>query len=274
MGDASSELFEPRKAAIYEWLGIVVRSDHGLKLSPLGWDMARQLEPAAHPFRTMIADTETYHSVLNWALRMGLERITFRDVVSFWRRHYAGAFSGKTDPEVNHLTACFFDLCQAAALGEVCHAGDVELASLRLDREELAHFLMPAAEHPRLVAVPVEDTAARRKTDNPPQPQNRAIEHRGAAPGNQVLSEQTVALKILSLALIEELKTLDEGHNLTDSSTLDFFEIVRRFETALIKSALTCAQGRQRRAARLLNMSKSTFNAKLKRYMIESSPEN
>ncbi|MEJ7713551.1 MAG: hypothetical protein WKF84_27825 [Pyrinomonadaceae bacterium] len=48
-----------------------------------------------------------------------------------------------------------------------------------------------------------------------------------------------MALKILSLTLVEQLKTLDEGHNLTDSTTLDFFEIVRRFEIALIKARLS-----------------------------------
>ncbi|MEJ7713550.1 MAG: hypothetical protein WKF84_27820 [Pyrinomonadaceae bacterium] len=170
LSDASSEVFEQGKAAAYEWLGIVIKSGNSLKLSPLGWDMARQFGPAAYPFRKMLTDTGQYHSVLSWALRKGLERLTSQDVAGYWRQHYTRAFSGKTDSEVSRLSVCFIDLCQAAALGSVCNSDDAELNSLRLDREELAHFLMPAAAaHPRLVAV------------------ERATEQRSAAPGNPTL---------------------------------------------------------------------------------------
>ncbi len=85
-------------------------------------------------------------------------------------------------------------------------------------------------------------------------------------------SAQTMAVRVLSLALLSEVETLAERHESGGARRIDFTEEVCRFEAALILSALERTGGRQRRAAYLLNMSKSRFNAKVKRYGIEWNP--
>ncbi len=85
-------------------------------------------------------------------------------------------------------------------------------------------------------------------------------------------SAQTMAVRVLSLALLSEVETLAARHESGGARRIDFTEEVCRFEAALILSALERTGGRQRRAAYLLNMSKSRFNAKVKRYGIEWNP--
>jgi len=47
---------------------------------------------------------------------------------------------------------------------------------------------------------------------------------------------------------------------------MSFYEEVRRFEIGLITRALQRAQGKQKEAARLLNLKATTLNAKMKQY--------
>jgi DNA-binding NtrC family response regulator len=53
---------------------------------------------------------------------------------------------------------------------------------------------------------------------------------------------------------------------------LDFYELVRNFETNLIRRALHHTNGIQVQAARLLNIKKSTLNNKIKVYDIQQEP--
>jgi DNA-binding NtrC family response regulator len=53
------------------------------------------------------------------------------------------------------------------------------------------------------------------------------------------------------------------------SETIDLYEEVRRFEISLIRLALGKTGGHQAKAARLLNVSPTTLNTKIKVYGIE-----
>jgi DNA-binding NtrC family response regulator len=84
-------------------------------------------------------------------------------------------------------------------------------------------------------------------------------------------------LRLLISDLVDEVETLDQ-HPLSPSEVqlsengdnISFYNEVKRFEIALIKSALQRAQGHQCNAARLLNLNPSTLNAKIKQYKIRS----
>jgi len=76
------------------------------------------------------------------------------------------------------------------------------------------------------------------------------------------------ALRVLALALLGEIE--DSTRDPLSFGNLNFAEEVKRFESNLIRSALIQTGGRQRAAARLLGIKKSTLNAKIKRYKIES----
>lgn len=268
VGADSTGMFGEAKADVYESLGIVTRSGDVLKLSALGWDMARQLEPTTESFRAIISGTEHYRAALNWAFRQCLPALAPKDVMEYWLRECPENVAAHDEATRNGAAQCFFDLCQAAALGNRCADHGSEPPSLRFDREELASYLT-SNTFPRLVATSREGISMAQQGPHP-RPPKPISEERPPSSAGKTLNEQTIALKILSLALVEELNNIGEEPDTDGICGIDFAGAVRRFETALIKSALACAGGRQRRAARLLNMTKSTFNAKLKRYNIQS----
>lgn len=80
------------------------------------------------------------------------------------------------------------------------------------------------------------------------------------------------ALKTLTLALLKEVESLGAKGQLLPKTELSLNREVRRFEANLIRSALICTGGRQRRAARLLGVKPSTLNAKIKRYNLDCLP--
>jgi DNA-binding protein Fis len=57
--------------------------------------------------------------------------------------------------------------------------------------------------------------------------------------------------------------------NIDVSKGIDFYDEVKRFETALIKLALDQTAGNQVRAAQLLGLRATTLNSKIKLYNIE-----
>lgn len=84
------------------------------------------------------------------------------------------------------------------------------------------------------------------------------------------LSNRIEALRVLVLSLLKEIDALGELANTGIEFEFDLRREVHRFEAQNIKYALIRTGGRQRRAARLLNMKVATLNAKIKRYHLDA----
>ena len=68
--------------------------------------------------------------------------------------------------------------------------------------------------------------------------------------------------------LLADLVTPQELHRLDIKQGIKFDDVVRQFETNIIKQALIITGGNQARAARLLGIKASTLNYKIKLYNI------
>jgi DNA-binding NtrC family response regulator len=68
--------------------------------------------------------------------------------------------------------------------------------------------------------------------------------------------------------LLSELTTPQEVHRLNIEHGIRFDDVVRQFETNIIKQALIVSGGNQARAARLLGIKANTLNYKIKVYNI------
>ena len=82
------------------------------------------------------------------------------------------------------------------------------------------------------------------------------------------LDSRLNGLKDVALRLLSEVESLRNGQNLHESTELRLGDEVKRFESRLIREALTKTGGHQARAARLLGVKNTTLNAKIKRYQI------
>jgi DNA-binding NtrC family response regulator len=98
----------------------------------------------------------------------------------------------------------------------------------------------------------------------------RSKETKGPQAGAQATASRLEALKVLALALMNEIEALGQIQAQGPVRAINLSDEVRRFETDLIRGALMQTGGRQRRAARLLGMKVPTLHAKMKRYQINA----
>lgn len=89
-------------------------------------------------------------------------------------------------------------------------------------------------------------------------------------PQGQATFNKIEALKVLMQALLKEMEALGKASALESGFEINLDDEVRRYEADLIRCALIRTGGRQRRAARLLNMKVTTLNAKIKRYNLQT----
>lgn len=79
------------------------------------------------------------------------------------------------------------------------------------------------------------------------------------------------ALKVLSNSLLREIEAFRKKKNRVIPAKINLNEEVQRYEKELIRCALLRTSGKQRQAARLLNVKVTTLNSKIKRYGINPS---
>lgn len=95
---------------------------------------------------------------------------------------------------------------------------------------------------------------------------------------SSVMNNRLEALKVLSQSLLREVEALKSNAKSESEiieevkdGKIDLEKEVQKYEVELIRCALVRTGGRQRRAAKLLNVKISTLNAKIKRYGISTS---
>lgn len=92
---------------------------------------------------------------------------------------------------------------------------------------------------------------------------------RAAAHGNEVvLDNRLTTLRDVALTLLREVESLRMTEPNDVAGRVRLHDEVQRFETELIRSALSRAAGNQTRAALLLGVKLTTLNSKIKRYKI------
>lgn len=92
---------------------------------------------------------------------------------------------------------------------------------------------------------------------------------RAAAHGTEmVLDNRLTTLRDVALTLLREVESLRVTEPYDFAGRVRLSDEVQRFETELIRSALSRTMGNQTRAARLLGVKLTTLNSKIKRYGI------
>jgi hypothetical protein len=164
--DAARRLFDPRKIAAYEYWGLVARNNDRLRLSALGWEFARQLEPEARLYRRMLDSTLAYRSALAWVLRQNLEIVTDAEVADHWRGARAEVQLSGNQKTIEGNVVCFFHLCQEAELGTATVGKRGQPTRLRVDRAELAAYIASDPSTPKNEEPPAQISPDNASPDN------------------------------------------------------------------------------------------------------------
>ena len=136
---ARRRLFDERRLQTYQSLGITEEDDGLLTLTPLGWELARRLEPEIEGFRQLLKRVPPYLAAVRWMHERTLEVVTSTDLLAFWSAVYD--LDEKHDPEaMRGAVTSFFSLCEAAELGTLTLGKRGHTTRLRVDHEELTRF--------------------------------------------------------------------------------------------------------------------------------------
>lgn len=149
-------IFDPRKIIAYELWGILFRIDSRLKLTPLGWDLARSLTPEVQIFRSMMSHIRPYYSVLEYMFRKKLAVVTYLDALEYWLQNYPETLDKGDEKTLEASVLSFFHLCHAADLGVLTLGRKGQPARLRIHQEELSAFIL--SEKPTVTFDAPQDT--------------------------------------------------------------------------------------------------------------------
>ena len=152
-------IFYPPKVTAYESWGIVSRKRGRLKLTQLGWEFARSLEPEARSYRLLLRTAPLFNAAIRWMWQQGLDVVTQDELADYWREEFSLALAHAERRRLTGSAVCFFHLCQAAELGTMTIGKRGQPARLRVLRDELQASLQS-----EIVAPQNGTTATSRET--------------------------------------------------------------------------------------------------------------
>ncbi|HEX5883760.1 MAG TPA: hypothetical protein VFY67_04380 [Pyrinomonadaceae bacterium] len=141
MDGLRKRIFDARKVSAYEFWKIVLRNGDRLKLSPLGWELAKCLTPEAEIYRTVLRNTTAYHGGLKWIQEQDLELVTHVDIGEFWREHHSYALQSESQEQLEAHAASFFHVCHAAEVGTLTVGRKGQPTRLNIYPRELESYL-------------------------------------------------------------------------------------------------------------------------------------
>ena len=137
-------LFEERKLAAYERLGLTTSDGVFVKLSSKGWYFARNFESDAQVFRLLLRQMLPCWSALQWLSDQKLDIITAPELLSFWQKSHPEVVVNSDEEQIKGVVVSFFSFCQGAVLGTMTLGKRGHITRFCVDRTELTGFLEDA----------------------------------------------------------------------------------------------------------------------------------
>jgi hypothetical protein len=135
------QIADQSKISACEALGIVSRSHDRIHLTTNGLLLSEAIEPEITGFRSLIHKYVPYRSLLQWAHEQEFDSLLHSDAVDYWFEHHRDVIGMAADKMLTGFTTCFFQLCQAAALGAFISGRKGQPTRLRFYREEVRDLL-------------------------------------------------------------------------------------------------------------------------------------
>jgi hypothetical protein len=162
-------LFDERKLAAYDSLGITTRHDGVVRLSARGRRFARNFEFDAQAFRSMLSQSISCWSALQWISEQNYDLITSPEVITYWLKVHPETFGVFDDEYLKSTVVSFFSFCQGAGLGTMTLGKRGHITRFCVDRIELKRFVNGDA-----LAIPDEPAITGSKSSAPLHPSSEA----------------------------------------------------------------------------------------------------
>lgn len=202
------KLFDDRKLAAYELLGITIREGKLLKLSTLGWNFAQRLEADTEVFRHFLDRHPPYFTALTSIALQNLDMITSTELRDFWHGAHSDTRAFADQEAIRGAVISFFSVCQAAGLGTMVLGKRGHITRFFVDRDELTKFLNPGPTAPA--------GSEKAGLDRPPLVGPVAVKNSGALPAADA-RELTVLIQCQNPRILELIQRTLEVANLRAS---------------------------------------------------------
>jgi hypothetical protein len=180
----------------------------------------------------VLDQTEAYRAVLDWAHQQKHDFLIHPDVARYWYDYYPEALGINTSKMIESNVVCFFQLCQAAALGTHIVGKKGQPTRLRLDRDELLNFLT--------VDLPTEIERAPEQTLTSPNRPERMRIFREQGSSDEAHAQEAMRVYVSTGSETEMAQRVQAALGLADIEC----QIVERRET---NSALVASSDLMRR---------------------------
>lgn len=140
-------VFDARKIAAYEFWGVFERSHERLRLTDLGWELAKGTEVECAVSRQIIRSIPAYFNAVAWIYQQKLSLATYRDVSEFWRKSPVGIeLSDFSQDNIEAVIVSFFSLCHAAEIGTATLGKRGQPARLNVNLKQIDALLNSTVE--------------------------------------------------------------------------------------------------------------------------------
>jgi predicted nucleotide-binding protein len=204
-----SGALDGRKLAAYEFWGIVSRDGDRIKLTPRGWELARQPENEATVFRAVLDSIVPYRSALEWMHYQGFDAVTTSDVGAQWHEHHSDAVGTDNENTLRENAMAFFRVAEAAGLGQVVQGGgrNRQPTRFKIDQEALKSYVEAGPSAPPLSEGGAADELldAKPKGEEEEEPEQPETPPEPPAPAEKL---RVFIAHGKNMAIVEQVETL------------------------------------------------------------------
>jgi hypothetical protein len=159
-----SQTLDGRKISAYQTWNVVSKDGDRLKLTPLGWEMARNPGNEHDAVRQILDSVVPYRSALEWMHHEGLDSVTTSDVGAQWHSHHSTALGTDSESSIRDNAISFFHLADAAGLGSLTLGRRGQPTRLALEKPALKGYIEAGPSAPPWTSS-VEDAVDEEETE-------------------------------------------------------------------------------------------------------------
>lgn len=199
-----AKLTDGRKLSAYQFWGVITKDGERIRLTDMGWELARKPEQQPVTFRTILDKVAPYRSALEWIFHQEFDSVTNVDVAAHWHQHHADSLGTANENTMKDSAVCFFHLCQAADIGTLIVGRRGQATRLEIKREELRKYIEAGPSTP-----PWTQTVTESPVQGAGTPETVTAEP--AAPAAEPIANSDLRVFIAhgkNASIVEQVKTM------------------------------------------------------------------
>lgn len=136
------KLLDGRKLGAYDTWGFVSRDGGRIRLTSRGRALARTSGESQQPiYSDCLRENRAYRLALEWLFHSAFQQVTNVEVAAYWHEHCPDELGSDNENTMRQQAVCFFNLADAAGLGNYLLGRRGQPTRLEIAQDALARFV-------------------------------------------------------------------------------------------------------------------------------------